>query len=130
MKRIGVTALVLLGAIVAPTAAAATVFFHDADAKNVVKPKTMFLSGDGTLDVFHATWSSWGGSAADGSGMAEWHGCTPTCAAGKPHHSHVTITLSRIKTCKGKQYYSHVALELPSGKLLDKRFLKQSWAPC
>jgi hypothetical protein len=42
----------------------------------------------------------------------------------------VTITLSKIKTCKGKQYYSHVALELPSGKLLDKQFLKRSFAPC
>lgn len=123
-------ALALIGAIAAPATAAATVRFHDVNAQNVVKPKTLFLTGDGTLEVQSATWSSWGGANARGAGNAEWHGCTPNCAAAKVHHAHVTITLSNVKTCAGRKYYSHVALTLPSGKLLAANYLKRSWAPC
>jgi hypothetical protein len=122
--------LVIFGVIVAPAAAAATVYFHDVDSKNVVKPKTLFLTGDGTLEVQSVSWSGWGGSDATGSGKAEYHGCTPSCAQAKVHHAQVKITLSKIKTCSGKQYYTHVALKLPSGKLLDGNFLKRSWSPC
>ena len=123
-------ALVLLGAVAVPAAAAANVLFADVNGNHVVRPKTLFLTGDGTLEVQFVHWSSWGGSAATGSGKAEYHGCTPDCAQAKVHHAQVTIALSKLKTCSGKQYYSHVALTLPSGKLLDKKYLKRSWAPC
>jgi hypothetical protein len=122
--------LACLGAIAVPAAASANVVFRDVDMHQLVKPKTLFLTGDGTLAVQSATWSSWGGATASGSGKAEYHGCTPSCAGATVHHAHVTIKLSKIKTCSGKQYYSHVALTLPSGKLLDGSFLKRSWAPC
>jgi hypothetical protein len=131
VKRILALFLALFGAMAVPALAAAKVYFHGVQPHAVVKPKTLALSGDGTLLVDDVSWSSWGGATATGSGSAEHHGCTPSCAQGKVYHDHVTITLSKIKTCGGKKYYSHVALKLNSGKLLDKSFLNhENWAPC
>jgi hypothetical protein len=125
-----VLAVVLLGVIAVPAVAGATVFFNDVDNQRVVKPRTLLLTGDGTLEVQHVTWSSWGGATAKGSGRAEYHGCTPSCAQARVHHAQVAITLSKIRTCAGKRYYSRVRLTLPSGKLLDKQYLEHSFAPC
>lgn len=118
-------------ALAASAAAAGTIYFSDATGAGKVKPRTLNLTADGTLDVGHATWSSWGGAAATGSGTAYYHGCTPNCAAGKQHTAHVAIRLSGIKTCAGRSYYKSVRLTLPSGKLLDSSYLRQvSYAPC
>jgi hypothetical protein len=131
VKRTIALLLALCGTLAVPALAAAKVYFHDVDFHNVVKPKTLFLTGDGTLEVQNVSWSSWGGATATGSGSAEHHGCTPSCAQGTVHHDHVTITLSKIKTCGSKRYYAHVALRLNSGKLLDKSLLSgRNWAPC
>ena len=72
--------------------------------------------------VSDVDWGAWGGSRATGAGTAEYHGCTPSCAAARVHHATVAITLSNVRTCKGRQYYTHVALLEHSGKLLDASF--------
>jgi hypothetical protein len=118
-------------AAVATAQAATTTFFQGADAGRVVKPKTLFLTGDGTLDVFHVTWQSWGGALATGHGTAEYHGCKPDCAAGKQHSAAVTVKLSDPVSCSGRTYYSRVSLIQSSGAPLFKSYLHGNhWAPC
>ncbi len=94
------------------------------------RPRTLELTGDGTLAVTGVQWASWGGQTATGSGNAEYHGCTPNCAAAPAHTALVSIRLFGIRICSGRQYYSAVALRLNSGRLLDRQFLQRSWSPC
>jgi hypothetical protein len=133
MKR-SFALLLSLAAVLAATAtaqAASTVYFQGADAGRVVTPKTLFLTGDGTLDVFHASWQAWGGAQAIGHGTAEYHGCTPSCAAGKPHSAAVTVKLSGRVSCSGRTYYNRVTLIKRSGGELFASYLRNNnWAPC
>ncbi len=120
-------ALALAGSAVA---SASQVRFAGAIGPAQVRPGQLALSADGTLEVGGITWGAWGGRRATGSGTAEYHGCTPNCAAAPVHHVPVAITLSNVRTCKGKPYYTHVALQEPSGRLLDAGFLRINWNPC
>ena len=133
MKRLGWVALTVTLVLVlagAAVASAPQVLFKGAVGKAQVRPAQLALSGDGTLEVSGVHWGAWGGSRATGAGIAEYHGCTPNCAAARVHHATVAITLSNVRTCKGRQYYTHVALLQHSGKLLDASFLRISWNPC
>lgn len=125
------TAAVVAVALVLATASlaqAAGVWFHGAaNQGHHVRPGTLWLSGDGTLVVFHMHWSQWGGSVAVGKGSAEYHGCTPDCATAPIHHVAVTVHLSDIHTCKGQQYYDRVTLYKRRGQL---KVGFQHWAPC
>jgi hypothetical protein len=94
------------------------------------RPSSLELTGDGTLYVSGAQWTSWGASSATGTGNAQYHGCTPSCAQATPHTALVWIRLSRIRVCAGRQYYSSVTLTTNSGQLLDEQFLQRSWSPC
>jgi hypothetical protein len=133
MKRLAwltLTVALVLALAGAAVASASSVLFAGAVGPAQVRPGQLALSGDGTLEVSGVTWVAWGGSRATGSGTAEYHGCTPSCAAAKTHRAAVAITLSNVRTCKGKRYYTHVALAERSGKLLDASFLRTSWNPC
>lgn len=132
MKRLALLTLTVTLVLAGTAVASSQVRFAGANptAKPQVRPSQLALSGDGTLEVLGVTWGAWGGSQATGSGTAEYHGCTPNCAEAKVHHAPVAITLSNIRTCKGAQYYTHVALKERSGQLLDARFLRISWNPC
>ena len=94
------------------------------------RPKTLELTGDGTLSVGQVQWNSWGGDTASGTGTASYHGCTPNCAAAPVNTASVAIRLSNIRICAGRRYYSSLTLTLPSGKLLDESFVQRSWSPC
>ncbi len=131
MKRLGLLFVIGLTVLAAAsTATAATVYFTGAAAGRHVKPRTLELTGDGTLEVSQVHWSAWGDPVAKGGGQAEYHGCTPNCASAPVHRAHVSIRLSNIRTCSGRQYYTHVRLTLRSGRLLDRRFLRISYRPC
>jgi hypothetical protein len=130
VKRSVVLLLTLLSLLVVASAAAAEVQFAGADGGARVRPGTLFLTGDGTLDVFQVQWNHWGGSFATGHGTAEYHGCTPICASAPVHHAAVTVRLSAIRRCGKRSFYTHVRLTLPSGKLLDPSFLRLSYKPC
>lgn len=131
MRRSLLLVSLVVGLVFAPSAtAASTVHFAGAIGGRQVKPGTLELSADGTLEVLKVHWNSWGGSTATGRGRAEYHGCTPNCASAPDHQARVSIQLSRIRRCGSRSYYSHVRLTLRSGKLLDRRFLRISWKPC
>jgi FlaG/FlaF family flagellin (archaellin) len=114
----------------ATTPATGAVYFEGAGGDPQQRPSSLQLTADGTLFVAGVQWTSWGGSAATGSGNAEYHGCTPNCAQATPHTALVSIRLFGIRVCSGRQYYSGVTLRLNSGQLLDEQFLQRSWSPC
>ncbi len=94
------------------------------------RPKTLELTGDGTLSVGQVQWNAWGGDTASGTGTASYHGCTPNCASAPVNTASVAIRLANIRICGGRRYYSSLTLTLPSGKLLDESFVQRSWSPC
>jgi hypothetical protein len=107
------------------------VYFQGAVGAPLQRPVTLPLTADGTLFVLRASWKSWGGPTATGSGTAEYHGCQPSCAQGQPHHAPVSIVLSGVRACASRQYYSRVTLTMRSGQQLDRPFLQQrGWSPC
>lgn len=133
LKRLAVVVLAILVAIAAlgapASASARTVHFDGAVRQGpTVRPHTLSLSADGTLEVNRVSWLSWGGKLARGRGTAEYHGCTPSCAQGVVHHVGVAVRLSGIVRCGSRLWYNHVRLIKPSGATLDKN--KFSWAPC
>jgi hypothetical protein len=133
MRRVWIVvcASVLTFALAGTAVAGATVFFRGAVNGPRFEPKSLYLTADGTLYVGNVVWSRWGGRTAQGLGRAEYHGCTPNCAAAKVHHARVRVRLSRIRSCHGKRYYTHVALRKRDGRLLDARYLDgQDWSPC
>ncbi len=94
------------------------------------RPRTLELTGDGTLYVGQVQWNSWGGDTATGTGTASYHGCNPNCASAPVSTASVAIRLSNIRVCGGRRYYGSLTLTLPSGKLLDESFVQRSWSPC
>jgi len=121
----------VVGLMFATSAAAAgAVYFSGAVGGRHVRPRNLYLTADGTLAVFKVRWDTWGGRRATGRGRAEYHGCTPDCASGVDHHARVSIRLSNIRRCGSRRYYTHVRLTLPSGRLLDRGFLRISYKPC
>jgi hypothetical protein len=106
------------------------VYFQGVVGGVAIRPRTLELTGDGTLSVEQVQWSSWGGPAALGTGNALYHGCTPNCAAAPTHAAVVSVRLSNVRTCRGRRYYAGVSLRLSSGRLLDRTFLQRSWSPC
>jgi hypothetical protein len=114
----------------ATATAASPVLFEGVDGGAHQRPRSLQLTGDGTLFVSGVQWSSWGGATATGSGNADYHGCTPNCAAAPLNTALVSIRLTGIRVCSGRHYYSGVELRLNSGELLDKGFLERSWSPC
>jgi hypothetical protein len=133
MKRT-IAVIFSLGALLAMTAvaqASSVAFFHGASNGRAVKPRNVYLSADGTLDVYKMKWIKWGTSAV-GFGTAHFHGCTPNCAAGKDHARRVVVRLDHRVRCKGVAYFNRV-------QLFDRRSLKplfvrdlshDAWAPC
>jgi hypothetical protein len=118
-------------ALTGTAVAEATVYFRGAANGPRVQPKSLYLTADGTLYVGNMVWSRWGGPTAQGLGLAEFHGCTPSCAAAKVHHARVHARLTKIRSCHGKRYYTQVALRQRNGHLLDARYLNgQNWSPC
>ena len=113
-----------------PVSPTAEVYFQGVAGPPLQRPGTLELTGDGTLYVSGVQWRSWGGQTAAGSGIAHYHGCTPNCAEAAVHDASVSISMSTIRTCAGRQYYSGLALTLNSGQLLDQEFLQRSWSPC
>jgi hypothetical protein len=128
---LGLVLTALFGCAAAADAAGPT-FFAGAVNGRHSRPLTLYLSADGTLEVVQVNWPRWGGSTADGVGVAEYHGCTPDCAAGRPHHEVVDVRLSDPVSCRGVRYYNTVRLfsRRSGAPLLEQGLRLEKWAPC
>ncbi|MHB8690072.1 MAG: hypothetical protein ACYDHH_02390 [Solirubrobacteraceae bacterium] len=113
-----------------PPAAVGPVYFEGVVGNGDQRPSSLELTGDGTLIVSGVQWTSWGGPVATATGNAEYHGCTPNCAAAPVQTALVSIRLNTIRVCSGRQYYSGLTLTMSSGRLLEESYVQRSWSPC
>ena len=82
-----------------------------------VKPAQITTSGDGSAYVDKITWSSWGGSEANGTGTLELNNCNPNCAQGTYAGYPATVTLDGLKPYgTGLEAYSTIVVQSPSSK--------------
>jgi hypothetical protein len=94
--------------ITATASASSPVLFEGVAGAALQRPRSLQLTGDGTLFVSGVQWSSWGGATATDSGNANYHGCTPNCAEAPVQTALVSIRLSGVRVCSGRHYYSGV----------------------
>ena len=84
------------------------------------RPKMITDSGDGSGYINKLTWSSWGGSQADGAGSQWVDDCTPDCATGHYTSSPVTLTLTGRKPYgTGVAGYSTIVIRDASGNVAE-----------
>jgi hypothetical protein len=97
-------------------AAAAPVYFSSYPGEGIqtallkVRPTTLQISGDASFIIDRIRWSSWGGPTAAASGLSVVERCTPTCAGGGVVTTQSTITLSRLRTVRGRRVYECIAV--------------------
>ena len=131
MRRLWIVVCIALLTMAVGAAAAQATYFQGPANGPRIQPRSLYLTADGTLYVGQLEWSQWGGPVAKGAGLAEYHGCKPSCAAAKVHHAKVRVRISQVKSCHGKRYYTQVALRRRDGRLLESRYLNaQNWSPC
>lgn len=78
------------------------------------EPKSVYMSGDGSLYADHVTWAGWGTAIATGRGTAEANNCEPDCAQGTYSAHPVTITLTKPEPWHGDEVYTSAAYSIPS----------------
>jgi hypothetical protein len=69
-----------------------------------IKPERLETSSDASLSALR--WTRWGSDGAEGSGEFRILTCQPTCASGGSDRVPARITLSGVKTCSGRRYFS------------------------
>ncbi|MGZ4491512.1 MAG: hypothetical protein ACXVEU_12130 [Nocardioidaceae bacterium] len=79
----------------------------------VIRPRTLLISGDGTLWVAKMTWSRWVSRRADGRGTSVANTCNPNCAQGHLVRDPVVVHLSRPHHKCGRWFFNRVVLHYP-----------------
>ena len=80
-------------------------------SKAASKPKTLTLTcGDGNTYLKALSWSSFGGSTAQGKGTFVTNTCEPNCSEGKNVSYPATVTATGSKKCKGATVYAKLTL--------------------
>jgi len=78
------------------------------------EPKTLLLSGDGSVFATAITWSGWGTGTAQGTGTLKVDNCNPNCAQGTLTGYPATITLTALTPFQGGQAYGSMTISAPS----------------
>lgn len=81
-----------------PGLSAAQIYVVGRDGPRAIAPSTIFLSGDSTLYVENASWTSWTTTEATGSGAMIVNDCDPDCANG--HHFRYPVSIQLDKPVK------------------------------
>lgn len=109
------TALVL--AALAISASAATPLKITNCNKAASRPKQLTLTcGDGNTVLEGMSWSSFGGSTAQGKGTFTSNTCNPNCAEGKDLSYPVSVKATGSKKCKGATVYAKLSLMYTGAK--------------
>jgi len=138
MRRLTWLALGASLMLILPATASAVKFRGAAISGKQVRPRTLALSADGTIEAFDMHWTHWGGSTAIGYGSIEWHGCTPSCGADVAHNAPGSVHLSQIDYCEGGEdeaeegaFYAKVSVYVREhGHLVLLYGLPADYAPC
>lgn len=138
-----IVGIVLISALVAFVSGArataqTSVWFKGTAQARHVRPSTLWLSGDGTLEVYRVRWSRWGGRVAVGTGVAKYHGCLPFCFNAPRHSVTVTVRLWNVVNCleafddgpfRDQDFYNRVTLYTRHRTAISGPN-PYNWAPC
>ncbi len=81
----------------------------------VIRPQHVVLSGDSTLWLTRARWTSWRSARARGSAWSHWDNCKPDCATGKIVVKPAKLTLFRARHLCGKWFFTRVRFYFTRG---------------
>jgi hypothetical protein len=76
----------------------------DLTGKIAIEPESLDTASDLTLEGVR--WSHWGADGAAGSGRLRIVTCQPTCANSGTKEVTARVTLSGVKRCDGRSYFS------------------------
>jgi hypothetical protein len=96
-----------------PTAAAPLVLSCKPGSKSQVRPKSIEIGCTGDVSVSAVTWSSWGSTRGNGSGMLTVNNCQPSCATGTVSSSAAFVVVSN----PSGGVFQDVVITPPSGAL-------------
>jgi hypothetical protein len=111
-------------AAVAQALAAGTVGVVGVEGDVGVRPASLDVSADGTLQDLR--WKDWGESTASATGALRLRDCDPTCAGGGIDTLKATIKLSSPRLCGRATYFDHATVEVPG----DEQPATYVRAPC
>jgi hypothetical protein len=97
-------------AAVASALAAGTVGVVGVEGAIGVRPASLEVSADGTLE--DVRWERWDARGAEGSGTLKVRDCDPTCASGGKQRFLATVRLSEPRLCGQATYFDKARVEL------------------
>lgn len=74
----------------------------------VYRPHTIYLSGDGTFDIYGIRWRRYGGPTATAVARAYAKGCTPSCANGHVDRPRAKLRFTTRIECEGRYIYARL----------------------
>jgi hypothetical protein len=79
------------------------------DERGGIAPGRLWLNRE--MQVMRLQWSGWGSPQATGRGRVRTLVCNPNCAQGRLEFAAGTVTLSDIRLCGSRRFYSTAKLE-------------------
>lgn len=87
----------------------------------LVRPRTIYLTEDGSVALTDLRWSDWGSSVARAVGLWSASNCTPNCASGKRTTMTAHFTLSSPARLFGHRVYRCFSLHVSNQPRADVR---------
>jgi hypothetical protein len=116
----GLFTLLLVGSLVVPAGASGTATTYLAGGRSsagaVIRPRRVVLSGDSTLWLTRAHWSSWRHGQAVGVARTHWNNCKPNCASGTITVVPARIILYRTRHRCGRWFYTRVRFHFTASR--------------
>jgi len=78
-----------------------------------VRPATLEVSADGTLEDLR--WERWGSGRAEGTGTLKVRDCDPSCASGGKDAYPAVVTLDSPRLCGRATYFDRARVEIDAG---------------
>ncbi len=106
---------VVPGGSTTPTGATNAPVMMDFGSQEFTEPAEFSFSVNGDLTAGDLQWSGWGEPTAQADGQLAFRDYPSTKRVEIPG----TVTVSRLKECKGKNYYTRVSFDYGSGAPFD-----------
>lgn len=72
------------------------------------RPRTLVVARE--IELSCLVWTSFGAATASATGIAEILDCVPTCAQSATGQRAVRVSVSDLRPCRGRRFYSRVRL--------------------
>jgi hypothetical protein len=78
----------------------------------------------GEWTAVNLTWTEWGHTSANGSGLVGFTGCTPTCASAHTHYYTAAFTLTDVRQSIDGPAFAELSVKYqktgPNGRVADR----------